>query len=233
MDIKYAKIDEINNSKEILKGEIENISVFYHKIDKDELFEVESKENTAKVFILADGEIDINGKAMKNKGIFAFLPEHKISIKGLLMSSLLEIDIITDTKKADKSILPYFLNYEDALTYTEACKSEKTISRHLLKQRIIPDLAIGSVEAYGPDEVGAHTHPYVEQLFFSFSENDMELVIDGEAFHMGGNTLVHIPLASEHGVLIKENQCAHYVWIDYITDEENGLRFLDTAHVDL
>ena len=232
MDIKYAKIDEINGSYEILKGEIKNIKVFYHKLRQNETFVSKYEENMAKVFILAEGEISINKNIMKKRGISAFLPEHEVSITGIKNAAVLEIKVLIDSAQADKTQLPYYLNYEDADKYKENCKSEKTTSRTLLKQRILPNIAIGSVETYGPDEVGCHTHPYIEQMFFAFSENDMELVIDGELFHMSGNALVHIPLASNHGVLIKENQCAHYVWIDYIIDDR-ALEYLDSTHEDI
>ena len=99
----------------------------------------------------------------------------------------------------------------------------------LLEPRIVPNLAVGSVETYGKDRVDAHEHPDVEQLFFGFSENDMHLLIDGELTYMGGNTLVHIPLASLHGVEVSDGGCAHYVWIDYIINER-GLEYMDAAH---
>jgi len=184
--------------------------------------------NTYKVYILANGEITINGTTMHNRGLGAFSPDDKIDIEAVADSALLEINLFSEVPpESDK--LPYFINYADAHTYKEDCKSEKTVSRMLLEPRIVPSLAVGSVETYGKDRVEAHEHPDVEQLFFGFSENDMHLKINGELFYMGGNTLVHIPLASSHGVEVDDGGCAHYVWIDYIINE-NGLEYMDSAH---
>ena len=229
MNINYETISHEKKSGEILKNEIKNIKVFYRRIEKNEVYKGAHEESYARIIILSGGEININGNILKNRGISAFLPDYQVDILGIEDSLLIEVCVKTDVSMADKSKLPYFLDYEDAVQYKEDCKSEKTINRFLLKQRIIPDIAIGSVETYGPDRVGEHTHPDVEQLFFGFSENDMVLLIDGEEVSMPGNTLVHIPLGSNHGVIVREGQCAHYVWMDYVINPK-GLEYLDMAH---
>ena len=227
MDIKYAKIDETRFAGEILPGEIENIKVYYRNISEGEIFMSAPCENVCKIFILASGEIDINANKMCDRGLAAFSPDDKVEITGIAPSSVLEIDVAIDG--GDTSKLPYFINYADAHTYKEDCKSEKTVSRMLLEPRIVPNLAVGSVETYGKDRVDAHEHPDVEQMFFGFFENDMHLKINGELHYMGGNTLVHIPLASSHGVEVDDGGCAHYIWIDYIINER-GLEYMDSAH---
>ena len=228
MDIKYAKIDENRFAGEILPGEIENIKVYYRNLQEGEIFMGAPQDNTYKVFILASGEIEVNGNKMCNRGLCAFAPTDKVDIEAKAHSALLELNLISEDAPAD-SKLPYFINYADAHTYKEDCKSEKTVSRMLLEPRIVPNLAVGSVETYDKDRVDAHEHPDVEQMFFGFSENDMHLKINGELFYMGGNTLVHIPLASAHGVEVADGGCAHYVWIDYIINER-GLEYMDSAH---
>lgn len=228
MDIKYAKIDENRFAGEILPGEIENIKVYYRNLYEGEIFMSAPQENIYKVYILASGEININGTALCNRGLCAFSPDDKVDIEALAEAALLEINLFSEVEP-ELGKLPYFISYADAHTYKEDCKSEKTVSRMLLEPRIVPNLAVGSVETYNKDRVEAHKHPDVEQMFFGFSENDMHLLINGELFYMGGNTLVHIPLASSHGVEIADGGCAHYVWIDYIINEK-GLEYMDSAH---
>lgn len=228
MDIKSAKIDETRFAGEILPGEIENIKVYYRNLCEGEIFMSAPQSDTYKVFILASGEIDVNSKRMCDRGLCAFSPDDKVDIEAITDSAILEICVFSEDK-SESGNLPYFINYADAHTYREDCKSEKTVSRMLLEPRIVPNLAVGSVETYGKDRVDAHEHPDVEQLFFGFSENDMYLKINGELTYMGGNTLVHIPLASLHGVEVEDGGCAHYVWIDYIINER-GLEYMDSAH---
>ena len=128
------------------------------------------------------------------------------------------------------TVYPVTGRYEDALQYRDPFKSEKTISRALLPQRTIPRFAMGSVETYGDDLIGQHAHPLLDQFFFSFPENDMDLLIDDIVYPMKGNSLVHIPLGSDHGVSVKGKQTAHYIWIDFIQDPEKANHYLDEVH---
>jgi hypothetical protein len=95
---------------------------------------------------------------------------------------------------------------------------------------MIPRFAMGSVETYGDDLIGQHTHPLLDQFFFSFPENDMDLLIDDFSLNMKGDTLLHIPLGSNHGVRVAGKQCAHYLWIDFLLYPE-GLTYLDETHI--
>lgn len=224
----FATVDD--TSGEVLKGEIPNMKTFVHHIEEGEYIESTGIENYSRIFIVAKGAITVNNEhTLYEKGICAFLPEDSVIIKANSDVTLLEINVKGNMEEADKEKLPYFLNYADAETYKEDCKSEKTTSRFLLKHRILPNIAIGSVQTTGPDAVEEHEHPFVEQLFYSFSENNCNLIINGEKVHFDKNTLFHIPIASKHGVNIPEKGTAHYVWIDYILDKK-GLEYMDEAH---
>ena len=94
---------------------------------------------------------------IEKRGICTFLPGDRVEIKADTSCVILEINVKGDMKEAGKSLLPYYLNYNDAVTYKEDCKSEKTVNRFLLKHRILTDIAIGSVETEGPDKVGGHS----------------------------------------------------------------------------
>lgn len=221
--------DVTNATGEVFRDEIKNLKTFIRRIDKGGLYESKGEKEYSRIFIVSKGRVSVDGRELSERGLCAFLPEGIITFEGLSDSVLLEINVKGDMGEPDKNALPYFLDYSDAETYKEDCKSEKTTSRFLLKQRILPNIAIGSVETTGPDEVGAHEHPYVEQLFYSFSENSCRLVINGEEICYPANTLYHIPLGSIHGVKAYEGDKIHYVWIDYILDK-NGLDYMDEAH---
>ena len=100
----------------------------------------------------------------------------------------------------------------------------------MIPHRIIPRFAIGSVESYGYDYVKPHAHPMLDQFFFSFPENDMDVIINGEHIPMGGNMILHIPLGSDHGVEVTEGKHMHYIWIDFLPDNDLGLKRLDDRH---
>ena len=99
-----------------------------------------------------------------------------------------------------------------------------------IPHRVIPRFAIGSVENYGPDIVRPHAHPMLDQFFFSFPENDMDVIIDDEKYNMKGNVIMHIPLGSNHGVEVTGDRHMHYMWVDFMPDKEAGLKRLNFSH---
>ena len=75
-------------------------------------------------------------------------------------------------------------------------------------------------------------HPLLDQFFFSFPENDMDLLIDCRICPMKGNTLLHIPLGSNHGVIARGSQKMHYLWIDCTPQElkQQAVDYLNEVH---
>lgn len=228
MKYNYENIENVNG--EILKEEISNVKTYIHSIKTNKEFQSIGKKNISRIYILIKGNVTINENTkLCDKGICAFIPENNVLIKADTDAVILEINVQADLSNVNNTLFPYYLNYSDADIYKEECKSEKTINRFLLKHRILPHIAIGSVETTGPDKVGVHKHPLVEQLFYSFDDNKCNLEIDEDVVSFGRNTLFHIPLASKHGIDIPKEGKAHYVWIDYILNEK-GLEYMDEAH---
>ena len=129
-----------------------------------------------------------------------------------------------------KTEFPVVQDYAASIQYVDPNKSEKTISRMMIPHKIIPRFAIGSVESYGYDYVKPHSHPMLDQFFFSFPENNMYVIINGEKFPMEGNMILHIPLGADHGVEVTGSSHMHYMWIDFLPDNEAGLKRLDDRH---
>ena len=130
-----------------------------------------------------------------------------------------------------KTQFPLIQIYRNSKQYRDRNKSDKTISRSCIDQRRIPRFALGSVETYGIDAVKSHDHPMLDQFFFSFDENEMDVLIDYEAVPMKGNELLYIPLGSIHGVDVRAGQHCHYLWIDFYPDNDLALKRLDWSHV--
>jgi mannose-6-phosphate isomerase-like protein (cupin superfamily) len=114
----------------------------------------------------------------------------------------------------------YVRRFRDCPRYGESIKSERTVSRTLLPENVVPRMAAGSVEAVGPDEVGAHRHPMLDQLWLGLRGHDVTVHADGASVRMRENELLHIPLGSTHGASVGAGNRMHYVWLDFFESVE-------------
>jgi len=121
----------------------------------------------------------------------------------------------------------FFTKFSDCEPYTEKIKSPKTISRTVLPQDIIPRVALGTVETTGPDEVGAHKHPMLDQLFLGLTDNNVVVHADDKSVKLGAYSLLHIPIGSSHWVTVEEGKKMYYMWMDFFIDRE-GQEWLKT-----
>lgn len=89
---------------------------------------------------------------------------------------------------------------------------------------------MGTVQAKGPDEVGAHEHAMLEQLFLSLSKNNCVVYADDAKVNFAQHTLLHIPLGSRHSVSVEQDEMMYYVWMDFFLDKQ-GEEWLKTHKV--
>lgn len=115
---------------------------------------------------------------------------------------------------------PHVKRFQDCEPYSEAIKSPKTISRTLLPEHYVPRMAMGTVETTGPDAVGEHKHPMLEQFFFGLRGNDITVTADGENANLKQFALLHIPLGSMHGAQVADGKKMHYIWMDFFFNKE-------------
>ena len=137
-----------------------------------------------------------------------------------------DIEDLKHLPKENKHQL-FFTRFEDCEPYTEKIKSPNTISRTVLPADIIPRVSLGTVEAMGPDKVGAHSHPMLEQLFLGLSDNDIVVHADNVSTEFKQYSLLHIPLGSNHGVRVDKNKKMNYMWMDFFLTKE-GEEWLNT-----
>jgi mannose-6-phosphate isomerase-like protein (cupin superfamily) len=109
----------------------------------------------------------------------------------------------------------YAPEFSDCPAYHENIKSAKTLSRMLLPEGYVPRFCMGAVETTGPDEVGAHEHPMLEQLFFGLKDCHATCHADQLQTQFKENTLLHIPLGSRHSVSVDEGNVLSYIWFDF------------------
>lgn len=115
---------------------------------------------------------------------------------------------------------PHVRKFSECEPYTEAIKSPKTTSRTLLPENFVPRMALGTVETTGPDSVGLHSHPMLEQFFLGLEGNDITVLADNDRANLTGFAILHIPLGSNHGAEVAEGKKLRYVWMDFFQTRE-------------
>ena len=86
---------------------------------------------------------------------------------------------------------------------------------------------MGTVHTTGPDAVGAHKHPMLEQLFLGLSGNQCTVHADGFTQAFVEYDLLHIPLGSLHGVEVADKHTMYYIWMDFFLHKD-GEEWLKT-----
>ncbi|MFR9515370.1 MAG: hypothetical protein SNH64_08575, partial [Rikenellaceae bacterium] len=112
----------------------------------------------------------------------------------------------------------YFAAFIDCDAYVEPIKSPNTVSRTVLHGDILPRIALGTVQAPGPDVVGEHAHPMLDQLFLGLEGNNITVHADGASANLPEFALLHIPLGSNHGVTVDAGCSLYYLWMDFFME---------------
>jgi len=123
-------------------------------------------------------------------------------------------------KFPENNAAPHVKKFSECPAYREAIKSPKTVSRTLLPENFVPRMAMGTVETTGPDKVGAHRHPMLEQLFLGLKDNDITVTADEAKANLTEHSILHIPLGSNHGASVVEGKKLYYVWMDFFESKE-------------
>ena len=243
-DIRYEKPDGRScegGGQPMLVGEIPGAEVSFYKIKSGEKRFFPGEKDKITILFLCFGGAEFKSgdvtASYSERAVYTDMPESDISVSALSDCELLKIKWTLDADdtrelETKKDRFPFTEKYSDALQYRDPFKSESTISRAIIVHDFIPRFAMGSVEAKGDDLVGQHAHPLLDQFFFSFPENDADLLIDCRIFALKGNTLVHIPLGSNHGVIARGDQRMHYLWLDFTpaSEKDDAVAYLNEVH---
>ena len=228
-----------STSKRMLEGTIPGASVFHYAMIKGDKIAMKAEGTFVRILFLCSGDatftiegkdynyaekVCVAGNHIQDIDITANSEADLVEIRWQVVESDIE-EILNGT-----TVYPITCKYSEAEQYRDPFKSLKTISRAIIPQRVIPRFAMGSVETYDEDLIGKHAHPLLDQFFFTFPENNMDLLVDDLVYPLGGDTLLYIPLGSNHGVQVKDGQTAHYIWIDFIQDAEAANAYLDEVH---
>jgi len=228
---------------QMLPAEISGAATFYHSVSAGQSLHSCGSPKQLRVFVIFEGEADVadpeDGTQVRIEAKTTLVPGPGADLDLAAKTALRVLEIVWDLTEDDLRNLalsgtrfPIQQVYADAPQYRDYFKSEKTISRTLIAPKSLPRFAMGSVESIGPDHIQPHAHPMLDQLFFTFSENRITLLVDGAKHTVGGNTLLHIPLGSDHGVDLEEGNRMHYIWIDFFM-EEKDMEYLVEVHLDV
>ena len=228
-------------SKSILKNEIKGIHVAHIAITGENAMLDYTKEGYKTIYLFVKGK----GKAIAGNTSYEIVPETILlpniiknitintakndTLHYLKISSKLTAQDLIDLKEfpANNTQNVYYAKFTDCKSYTEPIKSPNTISRTILPNKYIPRIAMGTVQTTGPDKVGAHEHPMLEQLFLGLSKNNCVVYADDAKIDFPQFSVLHIPLGSSHSVSVEKDKIMYYVWMDFFLDKK-GEEWLKT-----
>ncbi|MDN3664994.1 cupin domain-containing protein [Algibacter miyuki] len=228
-------------TKPILENEIKGIFVEQIALTSSNAILDETKDGFKTIYLFFKGEGQVTA-GDKNYDIVPetiLLPNAISTIKVkttendtlhyLKISSKLTDQDLLDLKEfpAENTQNVYYAKFTDCEPYTEPIKSPNTVSRTIMPNKIIPRIAMGTVQTKGPDKVDPHEHPMLEQLFLSLSENNTIVYADEDQVALPEYALLHIPLGSSHSVTVEEDDVMYYVWMDFFLDKK-GEEWLKT-----
>lgn len=228
-------------SEDLMEDEIADTKIKHHAFVGPIQESISLTEGYVNIFIFIKGE----GELLSDTLSFELEPESiaipfasdEIMIEvseGDTLHYLQFIKKLTEQDKEDMLLFPkenkyaiFFTRFSDCEAYTEKIKSPNTTSRTVLPEDIIPRVALGTVETIGPDEVGAHEHAMLDQLFLGLTDNNVTVHADASLTEFKAYSLLHIPIGSSHWVKVDENNKMYYLWMDFFLSKE-GQEWLKT-----
>ncbi len=238
--IKEGDFEDGVARKLILPGELDSLETFYARLKPGIVKEYPPEAKILRVLIFSEGsgtvmqggihrdfaELSLFVPYIHSQFIITGGKEHLSYLEIVL--HLNEEDLVYLEEKQER--FPYFVSYAECRQYDEDIKSADTVSRIILPEDIVPRLCIGSVQASGPDQVGAHAHPMLEQLFFGLPGNDITVMAGSAETRFRERELLHIPLGSLHGTRVKAGKLLHYIWIDLFHSMEDMV-YITQSHI--
>lgn len=227
--------------EDLLVGEIPEIDVRHIALSGPymEQVETDSSYDDIYLFIKGFGELQSSDSLYKVVPESIALPffEEGVTIRVPAGETLHFVHIRKGISPADREQMAsfpqenrariYFKRFTDCEAYTEPIKSPNTVSRTVLPKDHIARVAMGTVQAPGPDAVGAHVHGMLEQHFFGLAGNRITVFADGAERDLLEFELLHIPRGSSHGVRVADGNQMYYMWMDFFQTKE-GEEWLKT-----
>ena len=226
----------------VLENEVKDVLIEFISIKENYKFEVPAQSDILDVLLTIAGECVITTDNENHKidsSTIARIPfnkDYSIRVEDgkefsfiRLRKLLNEKDVQVINGKLENFNTLYIKALADCPTYTEDIKSAKTLNRMILPEGLVPRFAMGSVETEGPDEVGEHEHPMLDQIFFGLKGCKCSCFANGEETVVTENMILHIPLASKHYVSVAKGDKLAYIWMDFFLTLE-GEKYMGEQH---
>jgi hypothetical protein len=224
-------------SEELLHGEIADTKIEHFCYAGPGSQTVALSSENANMFVFIKG----NGSFLADTMTYNIVPEsiaipfslNSITIKipagdtvhFVKFTKKLSVQDLEDMKAfpAENKFTVYFKKFSDCTPYTEKIKSPNTVSRTVLPADILPRVSLGTVGTSGPDAVGAHKHPMLDQLFLGLAQNDITVHADDKSVNLGEFSILHIPTGSSHWATVEKDKKMYYLWMDFFLTKEGQI----------
>jgi hypothetical protein len=216
----------------LLPGAVEGVTAGYRAQPRGVERVLVPDPGTAYVvlFFSGDGEVQLGEWRASWAGVAALAGTASATFRATSAQlEYLELLLERSSEEIERARMFFFARYADCETYGESIKSATTVSRTIVPPDVVPRFCMGSVEAMGPDEVGAHAHPILEQLFWGLPGNECLVAANEARAVFGERMLLHVPLGSRHGVSVPAGKRLHYVWMDFFRSEAD-LAYIQQEH---
>jgi hypothetical protein len=228
--------------KNILQGEVPQVSPEY--ISGKGSFKIDEPASTQHYDVLlslkGNARIEIDGKSYPVGAFYiARIPYNKAYSIHVgkdttfycmrFRESLDDADRAVIAKDMEQHSQVYIKAIDDCPKYTESIKSAKTVNRMLLPEGMVPRFCMGTVTTEGPDKVGTHIHPMLDQFFMGLDSCECNVYADGAEAVLKENMLLHIPLASNHSSSVDAGKKLNYLWMDFFKTLE-GQKYMNEQH---
>ena len=114
-------------------------------------------------------------------------------------------------------VLPRFVRFSEAIQYTERFTQEsgaKVKQHSVIAGRHLGRYTMGWVIGKGPDFVGQHTHPSLEQWYFMLQGADFTYDAGDRSIAVKEGDVSFTPHGTSHGSTCKEEGFINYVWFE-------------------
>ena len=114
-------------------------------------------------------------------------------------------------------VLPRFVKFSQVIQYTERFTQEsgaKVKQHSVIAGRHLGRYTMGWVIGKGPDFVGQHTHPTLEQWYFMLDHADFTYDAGENSIAVKEGDVSFTPHGTSHGSTCKEEGFIHYIWFE-------------------
>ncbi len=114
-------------------------------------------------------------------------------------------------------VLPRFVKFSQVIQYTERFTQEsgaKVKQHSVIAGRHLGRYTMGWVIGEGPDFVGQHTHPTIDQWYFMLQGADFTYDAGDRSIDVKEGDVSYTPHGTPHGSNCKEGGFINYIWFE-------------------